>query len=125
MLDYFKTFRDRMWSSREIDSLDERLLEDIGISRFGLRNLSSTSKLVMRRLMAMSTRQNVDESALLGDLQNLSVVVERCKNCRKTRACAKYLAAQSVSPDEATFCRNLAEFRRLSLKSPGETGVLR
>lgn len=125
MFNYLKTFRDRVRSNREIDSLDDRALADIGISRFGLRNLSSTSQLVIRRLTAMATRQNTDHTALLGDLQNLSFVVERCKNCGQARTCAKFLADPSVDADHATFCPNLGEFRRLAHKSSSETDIAR
>ncbi len=114
MLDYLKRIRGRMRSTREINCLDERVLEDLGISRSGLRNLSSTPQAVMRRFTAMSTRQCVDDGALSDDLQHLSGLVSRCQSCSKTRACEKFLVEPAAAAEQATFCPNFAEFRRLS-----------
>lgn len=114
MLDYLKTVRDRMRSNREIDSLDDRVLMELGISRYALRKLSATSQTVMRRFTAMSSRQNVAPTALSSDMQNMSVLVERCRNCGNTRACAEFLDDSSVGSERAAFCPNFAEFRRLS-----------
>lgn len=116
VMGFLKTFRDRTRSTREIDSLGDNVLADLGISRAGLQKLSSTSQVVMRRFAAMSTRQGVEPADIKGDLQDFSVLVERCKNCGETRACAKFLADSSVGADQAAFCPNLPEFRRISHK---------
>lgn len=117
MLDYLKSFRGRARLSREINFLGENVLADLGVTRTGLRQIMRTPQAVMRRMLAMATRQRVEQPVLLRDLQKLPVLIERCGECRNTRACADFLGDASADSAQATFCPNLADFKRLARTS--------
>lgn len=114
MLDYIRTFRSRVVTAREINSLDDSVLADLGLSRVGLRELSLTPQPIMDRLTAMARRHQVDRPTLSGDPQIMSALVKSCAGCRETRECSRFLADPAAQGEQATFCPNFAEFRRLS-----------
>lgn len=118
MLDIIRKYRDRMRCQMEIECIDNHVLDDLGVSRAGLRRISLTPGTILQRLAAMARRQQVDRSAVFGDLRTLPRLLETCSNCRQTRACATFLAEPSVEAHAATFCPNLSEFRRRAGRPP-------
>lgn len=117
MLGYLKSFRSRARLSREINFLGENVLDDLGVTRTGLRKMLHTPQIVMRRLTKMAMRQRVEQPVLLRDLQKLPLLIDRCSNCQSTHACTEFLDNPSADPAQATFCPNLEEFKRLSRAS--------
>lgn len=113
MLDFIRTYRRNARLGREIDGLDQRVLNDLGVSRSGLRKLTATPRAVLQRLTAMARRQQVPQHTLMGDLMTLPTLVEQCSACRSTRACAAFLADSSAPTEQAGFCPNQSAFRRM------------
>jgi uncharacterized protein YjiS (DUF1127 family) len=114
MLGYIKSLRGQARVTREINFLGDNVLEDLGVTRSGLRRIIKTPQAVLRRMTAMAGRQRVEQPTLMRDLQKLPVMIERCCDCQHTRACASFLETPSADAGQAAFCPNLGEFKRMA-----------
>lgn len=118
MLNSIKVACKRMRTAREINSLNQQILDDLGISREGLRKLLFTPTIVMRRLTAMATRHHVSQPYLSSDLQLLSTLAASCSTCSLARACAEFLGDNRAIREQAAFCPNYAMLSELSTAEP-------
>lgn len=117
MLNSIKVTRDRMRLVWEINSLPTQVLDELGISRAGLRTLGLSSPKVMKRLTSMANRHHVRQPSFSKNLNNLSDLVERCNSCTQTRACNKFLTNSGAEVEQAAFCPNHAALSELSVMS--------
>jgi uncharacterized protein YjiS (DUF1127 family) len=98
---------------QEIDALDDRAIEDLGLSREELRKVVTTTSAVAERMAAMARRHGLDPDQLDRFRHDYVHLLDTCAHCQATDLCAKYLADVSEGPLAAGFCPNHADYMAL------------
>lgn len=124
MLRAFKDFREHLHEAhehrrelKEIDALDDRALDEIGLSRSQLREIVETPDAVAARMTAMARRHGLDPEAIEQNRQDYAHLLDTCAHCHATGQCAAYLADQTRGTAAAGFCPNHADYLALQENS--------
>jgi hypothetical protein len=114
MLDRLKAILEHRRELHEIERMDERELEDLGLSRGQLLQIVDTPGEVAERLARMAERHGLSEAELEEYRQEYAHLLATCAHCQVTGTCAHFLADPSASSDQATFCPNHTDYVALA-----------
>ncbi len=114
MLDRLKTMMDHLRDHLEIERMDARELEELGLSRGQLHEIVDTPEKVAARMAAMAQRHGVMVEDLETFRQDYAELLHTCAHCRETGACADFLRDPRAPATAATFCPNHAEYQALA-----------
>lgn len=98
---------------REIEAMDERALDEIGLSRSALRRVVETPEAVTERMTAMARRHGLDPDKLDLYREDFAHLLDTCAHCHATGTCARFLADPEGGPYAAGFCPNHADYLAL------------
>jgi uncharacterized protein YjiS (DUF1127 family) len=111
--DHLKAAHDRRRQLQEIDALDDRAIEELGLTREELREVITVSAEVRERMAAMAARHGLDRTRLEDLRQDYVHLLDVCAHCDAAGKCAEYLADESRGPTAAGFCPNHADYLAL------------
>lgn len=103
----------RLQATRELE-IRESALNEIGISRASLINLSCSDPDSVDRLISMARGSRVSAEVLTENWHETLTLIERCHHCRNTRTCAAYLSGEREGDTPDIFCRNYVDIRDLA-----------
>jgi hypothetical protein len=105
----------RSHRAREIESLSDRDVRELGIDRNTLRELASHPADVPERMSRMARVFGVDPAAIHRQRGRGFDMTMTCGLCRDRKACARELFGDAPSsPERCGFCPNAAAFRNLA-----------
>lgn len=126
MFDRFKTVIQRWSQIAEIESLAERDLADLGMSRDQLISLVRLPQDLPDRVEAMGAQHGLTPLALQRDAPTWVELLSTCGHCAQRGRCAKALAQGGAEARAAReFCPNAAEFRALAQRTMTEPALPR
>jgi uncharacterized protein YjiS (DUF1127 family) len=114
MLDRLKTMMEHMREHREIERMDTRELDELGLSRGQLHEIVDTPAAVTERMAEMARRHGIDAVDLETYRQDYAELLHTCAHCHETGACAHFLNDPAAPAEAATFCPNHAEYQSLA-----------
>ena len=114
MLERLKGMFERNRQMRQIDGMDARDLNDIGLERTELEMLVQTPPDVFERQSEMARRFDLQDSDFGADRHDYALVVDRCAHCGAAGECREFLAAPDAKPADATFCPNAELYGELA-----------
>lgn len=94
----------------EIGGLDDRSIEELGLTRDELREVVTTASEVSERMTAMARRHGIDLDMLDRYRHDYVHLLDTCAHCHATGQCAEFLADESQGPLAASFCPNHADY---------------
>jgi hypothetical protein len=117
MLDRIRALIRHLHEVAEVNSLTDRDLDDIGISRAQVLDFLAMPRDIAERVTAMGAIFGVPEAALRRDHAQWVDLLSTCGHCIDRGACAKVLARGSATTgSEAPFCSNRDAFEDLAPK---------
>ena len=115
MFDRIKTLLTRWHDFNEVDSLSDRDLADLGMSREQVRAFAQMPPDVGQRVTAMATIFGVPEADLKRDHSQWVELLSSCSRCGDRVACGQALARGEITrPEDAGFCPNRGTFTGLA-----------
>ena len=106
---------ERRRAHREIDAMELRELDEIGLSRAQLRQIVDTPDEVVQRMTLMAERHGLSDEELDELRQDYAHLLATCAHCHATGTCAHFLADPAATADQATFCPNHADYTALAV----------
>lgn len=107
MFDRIRALIDRWHDLRSIDTLSDRELDDLGLSRAQLAEFISIPADVPDRIARMAAVFGVPEAELQANRADYLELLGTCHHCAASAACAHALHHGDIrSPADATFCPN-------------------
>jgi len=97
----------------EVESLGDRELADLGVSRDQARALAALPDDVPGRVAAMGRIFGISEAELTAQRHIWQELLSVCHQCRELPACRALMDTGTGTPDEAGFCPNRHEFADL------------
>ncbi len=115
MLDKIKELVSRWRSVQEIDSLTDRDLDDLGMTRAQVTKFALMPHDVPDRLAAMAAIFDLSAADLKRDYTAYLDLLGTCGSCRDRAACTRVLARGDLSkPADCGFCPNAESFAELA-----------
>ena len=115
MLDYIRNCYARWQALREIASLRDRDIEDIGLDRATLEDIAHLPEDVPDRMVAMAGVHGLRAEDLRSDWGRYLDLVRTCGHCRVRARCGRTLAATwGPSPEGVRFCPNAQAYAALA-----------
>ncbi|MDE3027726.1 MAG: DUF1127 domain-containing protein [Paracoccaceae bacterium] len=99
---------------REIEAMDPRELDEIGLSRDDLINIAETPNAVCRRMEAMAAVHGIDAETMNQNRVDYGQLLAKCRHCGQTAHCADFLGDANVAGDGAEFCPNHSDYVALA-----------
>jgi hypothetical protein len=115
MFDRIRTLLNRLHEVKEVDTLTDRDLDDIGISRAQMLDFLRMPEDINERVLAMGAIFGVPAADLKRDHGLWLDLLTTCGHCTDRAACSHALD-QGADPAECGFCGNRAAFSDLSAK---------
>lgn len=107
MFTRIRTLLDRWHELTAVDELDERELDDLGLTRGQLRELVAIPADVPARVARMAELFGIPESALQESRADYLELLGTCQHCRDARTCTrKFETGAMAGPAQAGFCPN-------------------
>lgn len=107
MFDRIRALIDRLHEVQEVNSLSDRELDDLGMSREQVLGFLKMPRDISERVTAMGRIFGVSEADLKRDHSQWVDLLTVCGHCSDRAACAHVLAKGAAArPSEATFCGN-------------------
>lgn len=114
MFDRIKTLLSRWHDIKEVETLTDRDLADLGMTREQVRAFVQMPHDVAKRVTAMATIFGVPEADLKRDHAQWVDLLSTCGNCAERGACSLVLAKGDQSrPEDAGFCLNRGSFAQM------------
>jgi len=114
MFDRIRALLHRLHEVNEVDSLTDRDLADLGMSRSQLREFLRMPHDISERVTAMGAIFGVPEAALRRDHGEWVELLTTCGHCTERRTCARVLSlGPEVDPASVDFCGNSEVFATL------------
>lgn len=118
MFDILSRALERRRRHREVDAIDERGLDELGLSRGELHTLVDAPATVIARLSEMAFRHGLDDAKLARSAHDYAQMVDACEHCAATRECRSFLSDPAADVAAAGFCPNRAVYRELAGAGP-------
>ncbi len=99
---------------REIEAMDARELDEIGLSRDDLISVAQTPNAVRERMEAMAAVHGVSASILNENRVDYVELLAKCRHCGQTAHCADFLGDARAAGDGADFCPNHSDYVALA-----------
>jgi hypothetical protein len=119
MFDRIKALVDRWHDLREVESLTDRDLEDLGMSRAQVLHFTRMPYDVADRVAHMAAVFGLTEDELQKDYGAYLDLLDTCGGCTERGPCARILASGQASPDRCLFCPNAPAFAAAAAGSAG------
>lgn len=111
MFQRIKALVDHWHQLKEVDSLTDRDLDDLGMTRDQVEAFVRMPADVPDRVAAMATIFGLTESQIKADHDAYVDLLHTCGHCRDRGACALVLERGDLSrPADAGFCKNKIAF---------------
>ena len=112
MFERIKALMDRWHDIKEIDSLSERDLNDLGMSRDQVQAFARMPRDISDRVKHMAAVFGISDAELQSNHEAYIDILSTCGGCRDRAKCAHLLArGTDASPLEASeFCLNAETF---------------
>jgi len=111
MFDRLKSLLKRWRDTADVESLTERDLSDLGVTRDQVRRFVRMPPDVPNRVVAMGAIYGLSEGELRRNHQTWTDLLEICATCPDRGACRHVLAkAALANPRDAAFCPNRDNF---------------
>lgn len=115
MFNRIRALIDRLHEVQEVNSLSDRELDDLGMSREQVLGFLRMPRDISERVKAMGQIFGVSEVDLKRDHGQWVDLLTVCGHCADRAACAHVLAkGTTAQPSEAHFCGNRATFASLA-----------
>lgn len=115
MFDRIRTLIGRLHEVQEVNSLSDRDLDDLGMSREQVLGFLRMPRDISERVVAMGKIFGVSEVELKRDHGQWVDLLTVCGHCADRAACGHVLAkGTAAKSSEAHFCGNRATFGALS-----------
>ena len=108
----------RTQAHQELAALDDRQLDDIGLTRDELVLVVAGAAEAPERVGMMAGRLGVDPQAFEARRPLLNEMVKRCAACRTKVICAWWLAEGGAEDAYREFCPNAGRFTELRRVGP-------
>ncbi|MDZ4087777.1 MAG: DUF6455 family protein [Tabrizicola sp.] len=106
---------DRLHDVQEVNSLSDRDLADLGMTRDQVLDFLRMPRDINDRVTAMGAIFGLPETELKRDHGLWVEILSTCGHCADRGACARLLAkGDQAQPTEATFCGNREAFADLA-----------
>jgi Family of unknown function (DUF6455)/Domain of unknown function (DUF1127) len=117
MFDRIRNLIDRLHEVQEVNSLSDRDLDDLGMSREQVLGFLRMPRDISERVTAMGRIFGVSEVELKRDHAQWVDLLTVCGHCADRAACAHLLAkGQAAQTTEAQFCSNSGSFADLAAR---------
>ena len=117
MFDRIRTLIDRLHEVQEVNSLSDRDLDDLGMTREQILGFLKMPRDISERVTAMGKIFGVSDLELKRDHSQWVDLLTVCGHCADRAACAHVLAkGASAQSSEAVFCGNRKSFTDLSVQ---------
>lgn len=111
MFDRIRSLIDRLHEVQEVNSLSDRDLDDLGMSREQVLGFLKMPRDISERVTAMGRIFGVPEVELKRDHVQWVELLTVCGHCADRAACAHVLAkGTAAQPSDAPFCGNRDSF---------------
>ena len=115
MFERIRSLIDRLHEVQEVNSLSDRDLDDLGMSREQVLGFLRMPRDISERVAAMGKIFGLSEVELKRDHSQWVYLLTVCGQCADRAACAHVLAkGDKAQPSETHFCGNRATFGTLS-----------
>lgn len=115
MFERIRALIDRLHEVQEVNSLSDRDLDDLGMSREQVLDFLKMPRDIGERVSAMGKIFGLSQAELKRDHALWVEILSTCGHCADRAACAKLLATgDTAQPGEATFCANRGTFADLA-----------
>lgn len=115
MFDRIRALMARLHEVQEVNSLSDRDLDDLGMSREQVLGFLKMPRDISERVTAMGRIIGVAELDLKRDHAQWVDLLTICGHCRDRAACAHVLAKGTrAQPSDAPFCGNRGTFADLA-----------
>lgn len=115
MFDRIRALLARLHQVEEVQSLSDRDLDDLGMTRDQVLDFLRMPTDITQRVTAMATIFGVPEAELRGHHAQWVELLSTCGHCESRGACAKVLAlADMADPARVDFCGNARAFNDLA-----------
>ena len=111
MFDRIKALIERWNEAREVESLSERDLDDLGMSRAQVEAFVRMPHDVPDRVLAMAAIFGLSEDEVKANHGEWLELLETCGTCHDRGACKMVLERGELSrPQDCSFCLNAHQF---------------
>ena len=111
MFQRIKALVDHWHQLNEVESMTDRDLDDLGMTRDQVEAFVRMPRDVPDRVAAMATIFGLTESQLRADHEAYVDLLHTCGHCKERGACALVLERGELSrPEDASFCLNKQAF---------------
>lgn len=115
MLDRIRALIDRLHDVQEVNSMSDRDLDDLGMSREQVLAFVTMPHDVTERVIAMGAIFGLPEAELKRNHAQWVDLLSACGHCTDRTSCTRFLAkAEHGQASEATFCVNRGTFSGLA-----------
>jgi hypothetical protein len=115
MFERIRALMDRLHEVQEVNSLSDRDLDDLGMSREQVLGFLKMPRDISERVTAMGQIFGLSELELKRDHAQWVDLLTVCGHCADRSACAHMLAKGGMAqPSEAHFCGNRGTFADLA-----------
>ena len=115
MFNRIRALIDRLHEVQEVNSLSDRELDDLGLSREQVLGFLKMPHDISERVTAMGKIFGVSEVDLKRDHSQWVDLLTVCGHCADRAACTRVLAkGAAAQPSDALFCGNGATFGTLT-----------
>lgn len=115
MFDRIRSLIDRLHEVHEVNSLSDRDLDDLGMSREQLLGFLRMPRDISERVKAMGEIFGISEVDLKRDHNQWVELLTVCGHCSDRAACSHLLAkGAQAQPSEAVFCGNRSAFSSIA-----------
>lgn len=114
MFDRLHTMFARWRTLKEVEALEERDLEDMGLSREQVEDFACMPEDVPDRIEAMARLFGLGAAQLRADYPTYLELVHDCGHCAERRLCARILVRADATPAAAAFCPNAHTYAAMS-----------
>lgn len=116
MLERIRTLINHLSKVKEINTLTDRDLDDLGMSRSQLLDFLAMPHDISDRVTAMAAIFGVPEEELKRNHAEWIDLLTTCGQCHERTACAQALAhPDETTPASCSFCGNHAAFEALAI----------
>ena len=106
MLDRIRALLDRWHQLKTVDSLTDRDLDDLGMTRSQIEAFVTMPADVPDRVARMAALFGIPEADLKANHADYLELLGTCAHCRDRAACATLQQKPDAQPKDATFCPN-------------------
>ena len=115
MFDRIKTLLERWHEIREVETMSDRDIEDLGLTRDQLAHFVRMPSDIEDRVTHMAAVFGLSEVEVSANHAQWVELLEVCGGCTDRVACAHVLAkGADAHPADCSFCRNRASFEALT-----------